>query len=253
MLLVLSYLCYIYFFASSAIFVSLVAIAALASVLGDKNRRLAHEIASIWAAHYLYINPFWKYKVHGKENIDKNATYVIVANHMSLADIFVVYSLGIPFKWISKEEVLKVPLVGWNLLLNECVLLKRGDRKSIISMLNQCKHWLVRRVSIAIFPEGTRSSDGQMHKFKDGAFRLSMECNVKILPVVINGTQNFISRDIGRMSFFQPISATILPAIDPVDFDGAVDKFRDSTYHLMSNKLAEIRGIKPNLEELLVK
>jgi 1-acyl-sn-glycerol-3-phosphate acyltransferase len=79
---------------------------------------------------YIWINPGWKVKVLGLEKIDKNKAYVIVSNHQSAFDIVLLYRLYTHFKWVAKRELAKVPVIGWNLLLNDSILI---DRASAVS------------------------------------------------------------------------------------------------------------------------
>src|SRR6185369_11674287 len=172
-----------WFFASGVFFLAAVALVTLFTAPFDKNRRLSHYMASFWGYFYFLTNPFWRFRIIDRDYIDSKKTYVLVANHQSYMDILALYSLFKPYKWVSKEEIFKVPVIGPNMQLNQYVQIKRGDLKSIKEMMNCCKDWLRRGVSLLIFPEGTRSPDGQIQQFRDGAFRLSCEMNVPLIPI----------------------------------------------------------------------
>jgi len=121
-------------------------------------------------------------------------SYVIVSNHQSQLDILMAYRLFFPFRWISKAEVFKLPFIGWNMVLNGHVKLKRGDKESIREMMDQCEQLLKQNISIIMFPEGTRSKTGIVKPFKPGAFILAQKAKKPILPVVINNTRNALPK-----------------------------------------------------------
>lgn len=148
---------------------------------------LLHRFTCFWASLYTWFNPAWPVTVTGRENIVPGETYMIVANHLSLLDILVIFRLFKDFKWVSKIEVFRVPVIGWNMSLNRYVPLRRGDRESVLQMLEACRGHLEEGSSIMMFPEGTRSADGQLKPFKPGAFQLARECEVAVTPWSFGG------------------------------------------------------------------
>ena len=105
----------------------------------DRRRVILHRLTCFWASLYTWLNPAWPVKVVGREKIDPNETYVMVANHQSLLDIFVLFRLFRHFKWVSKVENFRIPFIGWNMRLNQYIELKRGDRSSVAIMLRACR------------------------------------------------------------------------------------------------------------------
>jgi 1-acyl-sn-glycerol-3-phosphate acyltransferase len=95
---------------------------------------------------------------------------------------------------VSKIEIFRVPLIGWNMALNRYIKLKRGDIESVAQMLRECEMHLDEGSSIFMFPEGTRSPDGKVKAFKLGAFQLAREKKVPILPIVISGTNKALPK-----------------------------------------------------------
>jgi 1-acyl-sn-glycerol-3-phosphate acyltransferase len=160
----------------------------------DRHRRVLHLYSCFWAQIYFYFNPLWRVRVQGRDKLPWRGPAVIVANHESLADILVLFALYRPFKWVSKASVFKVPLVGWNMRLNGYVPLVRGDKASIRQMMDRCRHYLRRGVPVMIFPEGTRSHDGELRPFKDGAFHLAVEVDCPVIPVALTGTANTLPK-----------------------------------------------------------
>ncbi len=94
----------------------------------DRRKVILHRLTCFWASLYTWLNPAWPVKVVGREKIDPNETYVMVANHQSLLDIFVLFRLFTHFKWVSKIENFRIPFIGWNMYLNGYIQLKRGGR-----------------------------------------------------------------------------------------------------------------------------
>ena len=159
-----------------------------ATVLFDKRLVVLHLFTCFWASLYSWLNPVWRVHVEGREKIDPNVAYVMVANHQSLLDILVLFRLFVHFKWVSKIENFRVICVGWNMSLNRYIKLRRGDKESVEQMMAACEQTLREGSSIMMFPEGTRSADGHLKAFKHGAFTLAQRVGVPILPIVVEGT-----------------------------------------------------------------
>lgn len=161
----------------------------------DRRRVALHLFSCFWASFYIYANPLWRVRFVGRDKLPRHGPAVIVANHLSLVDILVLYGLYRPFKWVSKAELFRVPVVGWNMVLNDYVRLRRGDRESIRAMMEHCREHLARGSPVLIFPEGTRSATGALQPFKDGAFRLAADAGVPVFPVAIRGTYDTVPKD----------------------------------------------------------
>ena len=160
----------------------------------DRRLVVLHRFTCFWASLYTWCNPAWRVTVEGREKVRPNATYVMVANHQSFVDILVLFRLFVHFKWVSKIEMFKIPAIGWNMMLNRYIPLRRGDRKSIAEMMRACEATLADGNSIMMFPEGTRSHDGHLKAFKPGAFVLAQRAKVPLLPVVVEGTAHALPK-----------------------------------------------------------
>ncbi|GMU03649.1 hypothetical protein KH5H1_77720 [Corallococcus caeni] len=206
----------------------------------DANGRVLHLYSCFWAQLYFYVNPMWHLRVEGRERLPWKGAAVLVANHESLGDILVLFGLYRPFKWVSKAENFKLPLIGWNMRLNRYVPLIRGDRASIIQMMAGCRYWLSRGVPILMFPEGTRSHDGQVKAFKDGAFTLSIQERCPLIPVVLTGTARTMPKH--GLVLQQAVHARVrvLEPIDPAGFAGDVHALRDHVRDLIIREKARM-------------
>jgi 1-acyl-sn-glycerol-3-phosphate acyltransferase len=206
----------------------------------DRTRRAGHWLASVWGRAIVLLNPFWRVTVTGRENLDPRQAYVIVSNHQSMGDIIVLYFLRIHFKWIAKESLFSVPVLGWGMSVVGYIRLTRGKVGSIRDSIQDAKTWLMRGVSVLVFPEGTRSITGELGTFKNGAFKLALQCRMPLLPIVIAGTLDAIPR--GTWVFRKKVHAvvSILAPISPQkDEEFAALKMRAHT--LMSAELLRLQ------------
>ncbi len=199
------------------IFFAIALVIFLATYAFDRRRLVLHLYSCAWATFYFVANPIWRLRVEGREKIPWKGPAVLVANHMSLLDILVVYALFRPFKWVAKAELFRVPIVGWNMVINDYVRIRRGHPDSVRRMMEHCRLHLERGTPILIFPEGTRSRDGRLQSFKDGAFRLAVEERCPIIPIVITGTGEALPKR--GLVFRGRMRATVrvLEPISPLD------------------------------------
>jgi len=189
----------------------------------DRQRRRAHAQCFWWADAVVALNPYWNIAASGLENIDHNRTYVIIANHRSLADIVVMYKTRMQFKWVAKDSLFNVPFIGWNLSIARHIKIERGRFSSIKKVYRDAAHWLRGGMSVLFFPEGTRSETDEMREFQNGAFKLAIKEKVPILPMSIEGTGDAIPKGTWLFTAKAPATVKVLPAIEtagmgPADF-----------------------------------
>jgi 1-acyl-sn-glycerol-3-phosphate acyltransferase len=213
----------------------------------DPNGRVQHLYSSAWAMLYFYVNPLWRVRVEGREKLPWKGGAVFVSNHESIGDILVLFGLYRPFKWISKESVFKAPFLGWNMSLNQYVPLRRGDKASITKMMAQCGQWLDRGVPVMMFPEGTRSPDGNLLPFKDGAFRLAIDKKVPIFPIVLTGTRDTLPKHGIVLSESSNCTVRVLDPVDPAPFGDDLPKLREHVRCIISAERARMLGARDQL------
>jgi 1-acyl-sn-glycerol-3-phosphate acyltransferase len=204
----------------------------------DRRRVLLHLYSCAWGSLYVVSNPLWRLRVSGRSKLPWRGPAVIVANHLSMLDILVLYGLFRPFKWISKAELFRVPIVGWNMWLNDYVRVWRGDRESVKKMMAHCREHLARGSPILLFPEGTRALDGRLQRFKDGAFRLAFEAQVPVYPAVMTGTYEAMPKHGLLMRGAMVARVEVLDPLQPKDFPDA-DALRDATREVFVRALPE--------------
>ncbi len=184
----------------------------------DPKRTWLHRFTCLWGSLYTWINPAWLVELRGLEKIRWDETYVMVCNHLSLLDILVLFRLRTHFKWVSKVENFRIPLVGWNMSLNRYIKLIRGSRASVIRMMRDCETALTSGNSIMMFPEGTRSPNGRLRAFKTGAFELAKSTESAILPIALDGTAEALPKRGFLLRGRHAIRVTVLDAIPPTEF-----------------------------------
>lgn len=232
---------YIVFIFSTSFFFFLIACAIwLFTRPFDRRLRALHRFTCLWASLYIWVFPPWAVEIEGREHIDQNETYVIVSNHQSMVDILAAFMLFRHFKWVSKAELFRIPLIGWNMALNRYVRLKRGHKASIRDMYEACETHLREGSSIFLFPEGTRSETGKMREFKEGAFVLAKRHSVPILPVVINGSKNALPKDSLNFHGKTHVRLQVLPPVPAETFtETTVEDLRTQVRELIRGHVDE--------------
>lgn len=236
----LSYL-FIGFIAVSSVFLFFVALCIrIVTHFFDRRLILLNLFSSFWASLYIFCMPMWSVKVLGREKLDTSKSYVFVSNHQSQLDILVAYRLFYPFRWISKAEVFRLPFIGWNMVLNGYVRLKRGDKNSVRKMMDQCENLLKNNISIILFPEGTRSKTGLLKPFKHGAFILARKMKKNIVPLVINNTRDALPKHSMQISKKTAMSLKVLDEIPYSEFkDMQIDQIAQMVREKIENHVNE--------------
>jgi 1-acyl-sn-glycerol-3-phosphate acyltransferase len=182
----------------------------------DPGRYAAGRAFRLVGVTALRLNPFWRFRVRGPAPADPRRPYVVVANHESYADVFLISMFPWEMKWMSKDTMFRIPCMGWMMRWAGDISLTRGSKESAVQALAACRDRLGKKVSVMIFPEGTRSRDGAMLPFKDGAFRLAIKEQVPILPIAVAGTRHAMAKGTFR---FRPARA-IAEVLEPVETAG---------------------------------
>lgn len=176
----------------------------------DSGRYAAGRAFRLVAVASLKVNPLWRFKTRGRLQ-DPRRPYVVVANHESYADVFLISRFPWEMKWLSKDTMFKIPLMGWMMQMAGDIKLVRGNRDSAADAIVQCRDRLKKRVSVMIFPEGTRSRTPEMLPFKDGAFRLAIESGSPILPIAVAGTRYAMAKGSFRFQRARAIATHLEP------------------------------------------
>jgi 1-acyl-sn-glycerol-3-phosphate acyltransferase len=162
------------------------------------------------------LNPLWRFRTAGDAPPDPRNPYVVVSNHESFADILLISHLPWEMKWLSKAELFRIPVLGWLMRLGGDIPVKRGFGPSAAEAMARCREVLANRVSVMIFPEGTRSATAELLPFKDGAFRLAIEAGVPLLPLAVHGTATALPKHDWRFGR----STAVVRILAPVETTG---------------------------------
>lgn len=177
-------------------------------------RHVGFATAIPWARIGLFFSGV-KVTVHGREHLNKAQGYVVVANHLSLFDILVLYGWTyIDLRWVVKKELRYVPIVGICCTALGHVFVDRSNPEKAIASLQKSKKRMVNGTSILFFPEGTRSRDGKLQRFKKGAFHMAKDLNLPVLPISIQGTREILPSDTSRLTPGKEVTLVIHPPIE---------------------------------------
>lgn len=159
------------------------------------NKKFSYFPARWWGRSFCYLM-FIKVKINGLENLDPRQSYVIVSNHQSLYDIFVVYGwMPMIFKWMMKAELRRIPLVGKACESAGHVFINRSNAIAAKHSIQRAEQHLCNGISLFVFPEGTRTHTGKMSNFKRGAFLIAADLGLPIVPVTLRGCYERLPRN----------------------------------------------------------
>lgn len=217
-------------------------IAWLVTLPFDRNRSVLHLILNYHSLVISYLIPFWTLTIEGRDKVDGKGPYIIISNHQSILDILMINCLRYRYKWVSKESNLKVPFLGWYLRMADYIIIRRGDPDSRRKLYEKASKFLQRGVSVMMFPEGTRSTDCMVHNFKRGAFKLAIENNIPILPVVIYGTGDILPKNGFIMKSGHKIDVKVLDLVPPEKFETTDhDELADKFYQMINREFEELK------------
>ena len=180
-----------------------------------RNAEFVHRVQQFWSRSF-YRLMFLPVTVEGLEHIQPGQSYVFVSNHQSMFDVWLIYGwLPVIFKWLMKAELRKVPFVGIACKAAGHIFVDRKNPKAAMESMEDIKKQLKDGVCTVIFPEGTRTKDGQVGRFKRGAFQIALDLKLPIIPISLSGCYDvlpkgkpFVYRRPVRMYVGEPIDIT---------------------------------------------
>lgn len=199
------------------VLLTLTLLTALVTIVGSflfNNRWWGFYPAKIWSMLTCYL-AFCPVKVVGREHLVKGQSYIFASNHQGSFDIFVVYGfLNRNFRWIMKHELRRMPFVGKACQMAGHIFVDRTHVKSIRETMESAQKQLTNGMSIVIFPEGSRTLDGKIGRFKKGAFQIAVDLKLPVVPLTIDGAYDVMPRN---SNILRPrkIVLTIHPPIEP--------------------------------------
>ena len=215
----------------------------------DRGRYHAGRAFRQLAVTQVTLNPLWHFETDGEKPANPRLPYVAVSNHESYADIFLISHLPWEMKWLSKDTMFRIPVMGWMMRMARDIPIKRGKRESVVSAMQGCRDRLGLKVSVMIFPEGTRSHTDELLPFKDGAFKLAIEAGAPILPIALSGTRDCMAK--GSFAFrkarakarvLAPISTAGMTSADLPALRDRTRALIDAARHELQRELRTERG-----------
>jgi 1-acyl-sn-glycerol-3-phosphate acyltransferase len=179
---------------SAAVYTAIIGLPALASCFLDRSWRWLSFFQRLWVEWLLRTNGI-RLRLDGMENLKKDQSYILVSNHASILDIPALISAApFPVRFLAKKSLLWFPIFGWVLYFSGHILIDRESAQSALRSLKKAPSLLKKGISIIVFPEGTRSPDGEVKEFKRGAFLLAQHSKFPVVPISISGTYDMLPR-----------------------------------------------------------
>lgn len=182
----------------------------------DRGQRFVGRVFRSSGLATVLLNPYWNFRLERGTSAPFHEPSIVVSNHESEADIFLSCLLPWDLKYLAKDSIYDTPIMGWGMKMAGDIGVDRNDRRSGVRALIECRKKLAAGVSVIIFPEGTRSRTEEMLPFKEGAFRLAVDAQLPIQPVVVAGTRHALPP--GSIQFGS--ARAVIRILDPVPTTG---------------------------------
>ena len=219
----------------TVIFTLVLGVVAILASFFSKTGNVPHVIARSWAKSILFVSRV-RVKTIGTSNLDPEKSFIYMANHQSNFDIPVLLGrLPVQFRWLAKAELFKIPIFGWGMKVSGYISIDRSNRESAFKSLEKAVETIQNGTSVMIFPEGTRSKDGQLKAFKKGGFVIAADSGVPIVPVVIHHTWEIMPKG----DFLIKPRNVLLEIKEPVETNGYSRQTKDQLMDKIKNSIAD--------------
>ena len=219
----------------------LTAVTVIIGCLLGGEKIFAYYPGMIWSrlTCYLALCPV---TVKGREHIDRKQSFVFVANHQGAFDIFLIYGfLGVPIKWVMKAGIAKIPFVGAACRAAGFIFVDNSTPKAAARSVLEAERCLRNGASVVVFPEGSRTYDGKMIRFKKGAYQMALDQHLPIIPITLNGPFDVLP--IGSLNVHRHrMEMVIHPAVSTENIDTShkgMQAFADQTQEIIASALWE--------------
>ncbi|MCC8199793.1 MAG: 1-acyl-sn-glycerol-3-phosphate acyltransferase [Tannerellaceae bacterium] len=226
------------------VFLVLTLITALVTIVGcllGGEKLFAYYPGMVWSrlTCYLALCPV---RVKGREHIQPGQPVIFVANHQGAFDVFLIYGfLGVPVKWMMKASLRKIPFVGAACRAAGFIFVDNATVKSAARSVTEAEGAIRKGASVLVFPEGSRTYDGKMIRFKKGAFQMAVDQQVPVIPITLNGPYKVLPIDSihlephrMEMVIHPPLSSEGVP-----DSPRSVQQFADQAQEMIASALWE--------------
>ena len=198
-----------------------------------------------WLAHPIAVlGPSWRARVNGVEIRDPRRPYVVVANHQSVLDIPMLALVPFEYKWVAKEPLFRIPVLGWMMRLAGDIPLDRASTRSGVIALKKAQSYLERKCSVFFFPEGTRSEDRRVYDFNEGAFYVAVKAQAPVLPLAIEGASDCLPKHSWIFGDMHDIKIQILPPVETTGMTRAdVPRLTQQVRTMIIQQIATWQGL----------
>lgn len=231
-----SFILWIYWAVCIIVFFVLVTILYLLTFVFDPFNKIPNKTLRILAQLMLRVNPYWSIKITGADKEKIKDPTIVIANHQSFLDLPLLYLLPWNMKWVAKKGLFHIPILGWIIYMTGQLGI---DRKSMRSArkLDALVRPIKAGIPGMIFPEGSRSRDGKLQPFKNGAFKLAQKYNLKVLPAVLKGGHEAMPPGSWQVSTKADFTISVLDPIDAQQFS-SFDELRDHAFSLIEKEIS---------------
>lgn len=192
----------------------------------------------LWAKLFCILT-LVKVTVKGRENVEKNTSYVFVCNHQGAYDIFAVYGyLNHQFRWMMKRSLEKIPLVGYSCKVSGHIMVDNSSPSATRLTMEKAERQLRGGMSLVVFPEGARTWNGKMRPFKRGAYMLAVEFGLPVVPITIDGSFDVMPR-FKKLPHWGHIVLTIHKPIEAVAGKHDLAAVMEESYRVIHESLPE--------------
>lgn len=200
-----------------------------------KGKKVFYKFAKIWSKLLLRISNI-KINIYNTADINNQNSYVYISNHSSLFDIPILLSiLNLNTRIMYKEELEKIPIFGYCLKLSPFISVKREDKENALESFKNSIEAIKQNDSVIIFPEGTRSENGELGAFKKGAFLLALKSGKDIIPITIKDANKILPK--GKIIINSTIVNVYIHNNIKIDNNLDTNKLINQVYNIINCKL----------------
>ncbi|MEX0721482.1 MAG: lysophospholipid acyltransferase family protein [Balneolaceae bacterium] len=239
----------VYFWLLFLVFFVLILLVFLVTFPFDKYHKAPNFTLSIMARCMMKASYEWKIEMEGLDKYDAAESTIFVANHQSFLDMAVIYHLPWKMKWVAKKSLAFIPVMGWMVWLTGHLTIDRKS-KTALRMLSNLVKPLKDGVPVMIFPEGTRTMDGNLKPFKNGAFVLAKEYGFKLQPMIIDGGYKAMPPGFKPLNPRVTFKLKVLDVIDPANFED-VRELKSHTRQVMQEELKKNRSVEKISQQVI--
>jgi 1-acyl-sn-glycerol-3-phosphate acyltransferase len=212
--------------------------------LYDPAGRRQHWCARLWC-RMIALTAGARVRVHGAHHIRPGASYVFLSTHQSYMDIPAMLGyLPAQLRIAAKKSLFRIPFMGWHLTRAGHIPIDRSSTEKAVNSMKEAAGYLKGGICAFVFPEGTRSRDGYLHKFKKGGFKLALQAGVPLIPITIIGSRQVLPPDeiIFRPGPIDMYVDAPIPIAGLTDDD--LEPLMETVYDIMAKRFKENEKLK---------